>query len=128
MDDLPAYWTIPFGVVAGCLAIGRTARWIQLLRELYKNDRSATGTGKKRPQIVALLLSTILHPTPWLVAIGIVLGIRRLFDSHQISPQWKWFFVAFFIGPTLIGVYLYFKVQRILKAKAKAAATNATIS
>jgi hypothetical protein len=120
MDSLPAYWTIPFGVIAGCLAIGRTARWLQLLRALSGKDGSAATTANNSPQVVATLLSTVAHPTPWLVLIGIGLGVHRLFNTQPISQEWKWFFWAFFLGPALLGGVMYLRVRRILGGKAKA--------
>jgi hypothetical protein len=120
MDSLPSYWTIPFGVIAGCLAIGRTARWLQLLRALSGKDDSAATTTEKPPRVVATALSTVAHPTPWLVVIGIGLGVRRLVDTQPISQEWKWFFLAFFLGPALLGTIIYFKARRIQRTRAKA--------
>jgi|SRR5580692_6934657 hypothetical protein len=118
MDVLPSFWTLLPGVIAGCLAVAWVGRWIQLLI-------AALGTDPGRPAIVLgplqrgpIFLAIVVHPVPWLVLIGLGLGIHRLFGG-PIGAVWVWFFSGFFFGPALFMALVYSKVARIRRERAQ---------
>lgn len=40
--------------------------------------------------ITAMVLTTVLHPVPWLLVVGVYFGVSRLFGP-PLSEGWKWF-------------------------------------
>jgi hypothetical protein len=118
MDALPSFWTLMPGVIAGCLVIGRVGHWIQLLIAALGRDPARPAVVVRQVERGPLFLATVVHPVPWLVLIGIGLGVHRLFGA-PIAAVWIWFFCGFFFGPMFLLALMYFKVARLRRKRAQ---------
>jgi hypothetical protein len=110
------------GVIAGCLVVGRVGHWIQLLLAALGRDPARPAVVVRPVQRGPLLLATVVHPVPWLVLIGIGLGIHRLFGA-PIGAAWIWFFSGFLFGPVFLLALMYFKIARLRRKRAQGSVT-----
>jgi hypothetical protein len=111
MDALPSFWTAPLGFLMGILAISRVARWLQGVLALWAGNSTGQSPSPRRPELLPLLLTTIAHPTPWLVLIGGAWIVHRLFVS-PVTTEWRWFLVGFICGPAFAVALVYFRLRR----------------
>jgi hypothetical protein len=112
MDGLPAFWTLPFGVIAGLFVVGRIARWLQVLLTLWKGDATKSTSSAHRPEIVPILLTSVAHPTPWLALVGGIWAIHRLI-IYAVTPEWRWFIVGFLGGPSIMIPFVVWRLRQL---------------
>ncbi len=118
VDGLPSFWTIPFGFVAGLFVVGRIARWLQVLLTLWKGGATGSTSSAHRPEIVPILLTSVAHPTPWLVLIGGIWVIHRLI-VFPVTPEWRWFIVGFVGGPSIMIPIVLWRIRQLRVRLAK---------
>jgi hypothetical protein len=120
MDAVPSFWTLPFGFIAGLFVVGRIARWLQVLLTLWKGSAAAgsTSSSAHRPEIVPILLTSVAHPTPWLVLAGSIWAIHRLV-VFPVTPEWRWFIVGFVGGPSIIIPLVLWRIRQLRLRLAK---------
>jgi hypothetical protein len=115
VGDLPSFWTAPFGLLAGLFVVQRVARWLQVL---ITSGRGESTDSTPRPGLVPSLLTSVAHPTPWLVLVGGIWAIHSLI-VYPVTPEWRWFVVGFVGGPSIvIPLFLWrFRQLRLRLAK-----------
>jgi hypothetical protein len=118
VDALPSFWTVPFGFVAGLFVVGRIARWLQVLLTLWKGGAAGTSSSAHRPEIVPILITSIVHPTPWLVLVGSIWAIHRLV-VFPVTPEWRWFIVGFVGGPSIMIPLVLWRIRQLRLRLAK---------
>jgi len=120
MDALPPLWTVPFGFIAGVVVVGRIARWLQVLLTLWKGSAAAGSTSPSahRPDIVPIVLTSVAHPTPWLVLAGSIWAIHRLI-VYPVTPEWRWFIVGFAGAPSIMIPLAPWRIRRLRLRLAK---------
>ena len=80
MNPLTQLWPLPLGFIAGIIAVPPIFRWLLLLlASLGKLPRNL-GTEAQRPRRVGIALA-VIHPVPWLLLFGLVLGVPRVIAS-----------------------------------------------
>jgi len=112
MDAVPSFFALLLGVILGCIAIGRIARWVQLLLATMGRDPARPAIVVGAFQKAPFLLATIVHPIPWLLLGGIGFAAYFMFIGQTIAIGWKWFFCGFFLGPLLLLAWIYLMVAR----------------
>jgi hypothetical protein len=111
MDDLPAFWTVPIGVIAGYLYIGRVARWLQYVRATMGKSADSFGV-EARPSTGRTLFAIVAYPTPW-IAVGLAAwGIYHAV-TVPMTNEWRWFYAGFFGGPLLTIWWLVKKMKAV---------------
>jgi hypothetical protein len=116
MDELPSFWTLLPGFLAGSLFIGRLARWLQfVLATMGKGGASLAPEPNPRPWKAAL--AVVAYPTPWIAVALVAWAIHHALVA-PFTMEWRWFYVGFFGGPILLMAFLLFKVRQ-LKRKRK---------
>jgi hypothetical protein len=118
VDSLPPFWTLPFGFFAGLLVVGRFARWLQVLIALWRGDATQSSGEPRRREIFALVLTSVTHPTPWLVLVGSMWAIHRLIVS-PVSPEGWWFIAGFVCGPPITVALVMRRVRQLRLQRAK---------
>jgi hypothetical protein len=51
--------------------------------------------------LIPILLTSLAHPTPWLVLVGGIWAIHSLI-VYPVTPEWRWFIVGFVGGPSIV--------------------------
>ena len=102
MDATPSFWTIPLGMFAGILCVPFITHWLRLL--LTTIGKHPDNDPLPPPRNVGLIIFTVLHPVPWLLIVGLPLGVFRLY-SQPPSDQWLWFFGA--AATSLVGLFVF---------------------
>ncbi|HEX4377875.1 MAG TPA: hypothetical protein VHZ99_12055 [Steroidobacteraceae bacterium] len=101
MNQLPAPLAILSGMIVGASFGLFLSHWLRLLlTSLGKHPRlekPPVHTSRVGPAVFA-----ILHPAPWLVIIGVLVGIYK-FTHGPVAAQWLWFWAGAAI--TVIGTY-----------------------
>ena len=121
MDGLPSFWSFMPGVIAGCLFVGRVARWLQFVRAMMgKPDVSFGAEANPRPW--KTFLSIAAYPTPWIAAALIIWGIHHIVVA-PLTSEWRWFYAGFFGGPTVLTALLYLKVRQLQRKRQSQAAS-----
>ncbi len=110
MEALSHLWPLPLGFVAGLIAVPLFFRWLLLLLASLGKLPPNLGTPAQRPRKVGVALA-IVHPVPWLLLLGFVLGIPRVVASSARS-EWFWFLVGVVAAPSLNGLLVYLAVRR----------------
>lgn len=115
MNELPSCWTIIPGFLAGCLFIGRVARWLQFVRSIMgKPDVQFAAEPNPRPWKTAL--SIVAYPTPWIALALAVWAIHHIVTA-PFTSEWRWFYGAFFGGPAILTVLIYSKARRVQRQR-----------
>lgn len=111
MDALPAFWTVPLGVIAGYLYIGRVARWLQYVRTTMGKPAGDVGVDP-HPSTGRTLVAIVGYPTPW-IAVGLATwGIYHAV-TVALTNEWRWFYAGFFGGPLVTIWWFLQKVKSI---------------
>jgi hypothetical protein len=77
-----------------------------------------------RTDLVAVVMTTLLHPVPWILPIGGWFGIRRLIFGPIIPEGWRWFWIGVGCWAILVPALLALMMRRIRKPRAKAEERN----
>lgn len=115
MNELPSFWTVIPGFIAGCLFVGRVARWLQFVRAMMGKPDVSFGA-EPNPRPWKTILSIVAYPTPWIALVLIVWGIHHVVVA-PLTSEWRWFYAAFFGGPTILVALLYSKVRRLQRQR-----------
>jgi hypothetical protein len=118
MDAVPSFWTVPLGFVAGLFAVSRVARWLQVLLTLWKGGASRTTSSAHRPELVPILVTSVAHPTPWIVLAGSMWATYRLV-AFPVTPEWQWFIVGFVGGPSIMIPIVLWRIRQLRLRLAK---------
>jgi hypothetical protein len=118
VDGVPSFFAAPFGFIAGLFVFGRIARWLQVLLTLWKGGGVGSTSSAHRPQMVPLLLTSVAHPTPWLVLVGGIWSIHRLV-IYPLTPGWGWFIVGFVGGPSIMIPLVVWRIRQLRLRLAK---------
>jgi hypothetical protein len=115
MDSLPSFWTVIPGFIAGCLFIGRIARWLQFVRATMGKGPPSWAPDP-RPRRWKTLLAIFVYPTPWIAAALAAWAIHHATTS-SFTSEWRWFYAAFFVGPSLLMAFFSFKVRQLRRLR-----------
>ena len=110
MDSLYHAWPLPLGFLAGVFAVPLLFRWLLLLLASLGRLPPSLGTSAQRPRKVGVALA-IIHPVPWLLVLGLTLGLPRIIAS-PVRAEWIWFMVGALSAPCLNGLLVYAAVRR----------------
>src|ERR1700679_2664919 len=112
MNTLPAFIAVIPGVLVGLLCVPFVTHWVAIL---------LTALGKPDPRKVRASLGrvwaivfTVLHPVPWVLLVGLPLGLHRLIVNAP-TPPWRWFWagvLSSIIGMIVFGFLLMRKVRK----------------
>ena len=100
MNSIPAIWPLPLGILVGLACGGIVVRWLALFLASIGKFFPKESPAIRGRSIAPILLSTLFHPVPWLIVVGIPYGLIRLVEAPP-SAEWLWF---------LGGVALYFPI------------------
>jgi hypothetical protein len=115
MDEVPSFWTFLPGVIAGCLYIGRLARWLQfVLATMGKGG--ASFAPEPNPRFWKTALAVVAYPTPWIALAFAVWAIHHALAT-SFTNEWRWFYVGFFGGPLLLIPLLLFKARQLRRKR-----------
>ncbi len=117
MVDLPPFWTVPLGMVAGAICVSLFARWIRLLLVAIGKKPGAAPSLQRGSRIGAIVV-TILHPVPWLVVVGLPVGVFQII-AHSPGEPWLWFF-----GSTLTSVICIYAISFYIWHRRRRVAAN----
>ena len=109
------------GVFSGFLCVPFVTHWVRLLMASLGRYPGGHPSGQPLPQRY-LRLFAVLHPTPWLLLVGVPWGIYSLV-SNPPSKSWVVYFICTAIG--LVGVFAFSTIY-VLRILAKHKAGVAT--
>jgi hypothetical protein len=72
-----------------------------------------------RVDVLAAVMTTLLHPVPWMLLIGGWLGIHRLIFGPAIPEGWRWFWIGAACWAIYIAALSVLFMRRARKARAK---------
>ncbi len=110
MDSLTSLWPLPLGFIAGIVAVPALFRWLLLLLASLGKLPRDLGTDQQRPRKSGMRLA-VFHPVPWLLVLGLALGVPQLLTSSA-RAEWLWFVAGAVAAPVLNGVLVYRAVRR----------------
>jgi len=100
MIDLPPFFALFPGCLAGAIVVLLFSRWLRLLLAAFgkypRSDRPPEGSSR-----IWATVFTIVNPVPWLLVVGIVVGIKHLRVGHP-SAAWLWFWGATILTPLAV--------------------------
>lgn len=115
MDALPAFWTVPVGVIAGYLYVGRVARWLQYVRAMMGKPAGSFGV-EPHPSTGRTIFAIVAYPTPW-IAVGLAAwGIYHAV-TVPMTNEWRWFYAGFVGGPLITIWWLFQKMKSVRRRK-----------
>ncbi len=120
MDSVLALWPLPLGFFAGLVGGGVIARWLALFLAAIGKALPKESPPVRRRAIVPVLLSTVLHPVPWLLFALLPYGLFRLFATPP-RREWLWFLGGVALYFPFIGVTLLYAFRKARKIRAERA-------
>lgn len=122
MDKIFITYAIIFsGFMAGNVATMFLTHWLRAVLSAFgKGPASAP----HQIDVVAVVMTTLLHPVPWILIIGGWFGIRRLIFGPTIPEGWRWFWIGVGCWAILMPALLALIMRRVRKARAKTVERN----
>ena len=97
MPVYSALWTLPVGCLFGIAVWPPVARWLALCRRLVLTRAGRREMLASRQKFTLSLIALLLHPAPWLLAIGVPWAVQRL-RGAPTGPLWLWFGAGALLG------------------------------
>lgn len=117
MDKIFITYTCIFaGFMGGNAAIMFVTRWLRAVMAAFGRGPVSA---PHRIDVIAVLMTTLLHPVPWMLLIGAWFGIRRLIFGPAIPEGWRWFWTGAGCWALFIAALSALIVRRTLKSRAK---------
>ena len=110
MDLLSRLWALPLGFLAGLLAVPLLFRWLLLVLATVGRLPAHLGTRAQRPRRVGLM-PVLLHPVPWLLLLGVAIGVPGLLASSA-RVEWLGFLAGLLAAPAVNGLLVYRALRR----------------
>jgi hypothetical protein len=112
-----------FFVTAACTLAGfmaanvATVFFTHWLRAVLSAFGKGPGSAPHRTDLIAAVMTTLLHPVPWMLLIGAWFGIRRLILGPTVPEGWRWFWLGVGGWAVFLSVFLTKMMRGVAKAK-----------
>ena len=102
------------GFLAGNVATVFFTHWLRAVLSAFGKGPSSA---PHRIDLIAALMTTLLHPVPWMLLIGAWFGMRRLILGPTVPEGWRWFWLGVGGWAVLLSVFLTKMMRGVAKAK-----------
>jgi hypothetical protein len=117
---LLTYMCLFAGFLAGNAATMFLTHWLRAVMAAFGRGPVSA---PHRIDVLAVMMTTLLHPVPWMLLIAGWLGIHRLIFGPMIAegiPEgWRWFWIGAGAWAIFVAALSSLIMRRVRKARAK---------
>ncbi|MFT3906624.1 MAG: hypothetical protein QM718_10000 [Steroidobacteraceae bacterium] len=122
MFHFPQFFAALPGAFGGMILSMLLTRWLRLL--FLASGKEPSGRPVPAQTRRWALIFTVVNPVPWLLVLGVAIGVRRALEG-SIAAGWWWFWGFAVATPILVYIASYRAITKAIRARGVAGPNNA---